>query len=185
MTIAEFSILSLVVRRPCHGYEIERIIRQRGMRDWTEIGFSSIYYLLQRLETKKYVQSRMQSKATGGAERRIYRATAAGRKTWHAEVIKALSKPRRAYVPFLAGLFNLAHLSRNEKLQSLMLYSNKLNERRILVRENRRKAKKRGQIPWHADLMFDYSLKMTEAELEWINRLVSSISKDNKGGGND
>ena len=45
MTNAEFAILSLIFELPRHGYEIEKTIEKRGMREWTEIGFSSIYYL--------------------------------------------------------------------------------------------------------------------------------------------
>jgi DNA-binding PadR family transcriptional regulator len=50
MTNAELAILSLVDERPRHGYEVEQVIEERGMREWTEIGFSSIYYLLKKLE---------------------------------------------------------------------------------------------------------------------------------------
>ena len=50
MTNAELAILSLVAEQPRHGYEIESVIEQRGMRAWTEIGFSSIYYILKKLE---------------------------------------------------------------------------------------------------------------------------------------
>ena len=50
MTNAEFAILSLIVEQPRHGYEIEQVIEERGMRNWTEVGFSSIYYILNKLE---------------------------------------------------------------------------------------------------------------------------------------
>jgi DNA-binding PadR family transcriptional regulator len=50
MTNAELAVLSLIAEQPRHGYDIEQIIEARGMRDWTEIGFSSIYYLLNKLE---------------------------------------------------------------------------------------------------------------------------------------
>ena len=50
MTNAELAILSLVVEQPRHGYEIERVIGERGMREWTEVGFSTIYSLLKKLE---------------------------------------------------------------------------------------------------------------------------------------
>ena len=50
MTNAELAILSLIGESPRHGYEIEQVIEARGMREWTEIGFSSIYYLLKKLE---------------------------------------------------------------------------------------------------------------------------------------
>ena len=43
MTDAELAVLSLVAEQPCHGYEIEQVIEARGVREWTEVGFSSIY----------------------------------------------------------------------------------------------------------------------------------------------
>ncbi len=96
-----------------------------------------------------------------------------------------MSQPRRAYVPFLAGLFNLARLPSEARLTALRQYSKKLAERCNLVQENWRKAKIRGDIPWHAELMFDYSLTMTEAELNWIKHLVESMAKGKKGDGNE
>ena len=46
LTPAELTLLGLLAEKPRHGYELEEVIIARGMRDWTEIGFSSIYYLL-------------------------------------------------------------------------------------------------------------------------------------------
>ena len=60
MTNAELAILSLIAEQPRHGYDIEQIIEARGMRDWTEIGFSSIYYLLNKLEKAGLIESQLQ-----------------------------------------------------------------------------------------------------------------------------
>ena len=49
----EAAILGLLCERPQYGYEIEKIIEKRNMRNWTEIGFSSIYYILKKLEEKE------------------------------------------------------------------------------------------------------------------------------------
>ena len=43
MTRADLAVLALVAEEPRYGYQIEGIIAKRGMREWTEIGFSSIY----------------------------------------------------------------------------------------------------------------------------------------------
>ena len=39
----ELLILGLISEMPRHGYEIERVIAEREMREWTRIGFSSIF----------------------------------------------------------------------------------------------------------------------------------------------
>ena len=36
MTNAELAILSLIVEKSMHGYEIERVIEAREMRNWTD-----------------------------------------------------------------------------------------------------------------------------------------------------
>jgi hypothetical protein len=39
-------VLGLLAEMPRHGYQLEQVIDDRGMREWTEIGFSSIYFVL-------------------------------------------------------------------------------------------------------------------------------------------
>jgi len=46
-----------VAEQPKHGYQIEQDITTRGMREWTEIGFSSIYYVLNKLEADSWLAS--------------------------------------------------------------------------------------------------------------------------------
>lgn len=56
MTNAEFALISLLAEAPLHGYGVEQVIEQRGMRQWTEIGFSSIYFLLKKLESRGLIE---------------------------------------------------------------------------------------------------------------------------------
>lgn len=42
ITKTEMVILSLEVENPINSYEIDQILQQRGMREWTAIGFSFI-----------------------------------------------------------------------------------------------------------------------------------------------
>ena len=79
MTNAELAILSLIAQQPRHGYEIEQVIEARGMREWTEVGFSSIYYLLKKLEQKGYVKAQLIA-ADRGPARKVYSITPAGEK---------------------------------------------------------------------------------------------------------
>ncbi|RZN36071.1 MAG: PadR family transcriptional regulator [Methanosarcinales archaeon] len=45
---------------PRYGYEIEKTIEERNMRNWTEIGFFSIYYVLKKLEEKELIRSKVE-----------------------------------------------------------------------------------------------------------------------------
>ena len=106
MTNAELAIMGLIAEGAKHGYQIEQIIKKRGMRNWTEIGFSSIYYLLKKLEKKGFVKSALQE-TTRGPVRKIYRITEKGESTLKEEVVKALSEPQRCTLPIQAGLYRM------------------------------------------------------------------------------
>ena len=57
LTNSELAILGLVAEHPRYGYQVEQDIAARGMREWTEIGFSSIYYVLNKLEAAGWLAS--------------------------------------------------------------------------------------------------------------------------------
>ena len=107
MTNAELAILSLIVEAPRHGYEIEQIIQERGMREWTEIGFSSIYYLLNKLEKKKFIESQLQESDGKGPAKKVYYSTEAGSQICRDETLGILSSPPRQYAPIQLGIANL------------------------------------------------------------------------------
>jgi hypothetical protein len=66
----------LVIEHPCHGYDLDRTIAERGIRQWADVAFSSIYYVLGKLETRGLVRS---EHGDGPKSRRVYSATDEGR----------------------------------------------------------------------------------------------------------
>jgi PadR family transcriptional regulator, regulatory protein PadR len=75
---AELLILSLVETRPCHGYEISKLIERRS-GGTLHFHAASLYPLLYRLEKRGLIQGRWVEKA-GQRRRRYYRLMAPGRK---------------------------------------------------------------------------------------------------------
>ena len=71
-------ILSLIERRPRHGYEISKLIEERS-GGALRFHVASLYPLLYRLENRGLVQGRWVEKA-GQRRRRYYRLTVQGRK---------------------------------------------------------------------------------------------------------
>ena len=72
LTNAELAVLGLIVERDMHGYEIEAVIQERGMRNWTEIGFSSIYHILGHLEREGLIGSRTEAAPGRGPARKTF-----------------------------------------------------------------------------------------------------------------
>jgi len=172
MTNAELAILSLVAEKSCHGYEIEQIIEVRGMRNWTEVGFSSIYYLLNKLEKAELIESRLEQSEGKGPARKVYQITEQGVEAQMSATLAALSEPGQCYTPFLLGIANLPTVSHQQALTSLQTYRGVLGERQSQLEE---KVAMQSPLPGHVEAMFDYSQTLIEAELAWVAKFIRKM----------
>jgi len=173
MTNAELAILSLIVEQPRHGYEIEQVIGERGMREWTEIGFSSIYYLLKKLEQEGLVTGRLEETHSGPA-RKVYHSTSAGEAALQAGVLEALSGPEPHFPPMQLGLANFPAIPSNQALAALRQYYTTLSAQRESILSNR---KLKEPIPYFIDATFDYSITMISAEMQWIEKFIHQVEE--------
>ncbi len=175
MTHAELAILGLIVEAPRHGYEIEQVIEERGMREWTEVAFSSIYYILRKLEKEKLIRGRLDQQPGKGPARKVYEITNAGRVAWKEATLETLSAPQGRQAPFLLGLVGLPALPTKEILAALRQYQERLRGQRDHV-EGRWVALG-GPLPLFLDGMFDYSLTLLEAELDWVGKFIAKLEE--------
>ena len=175
LTNAELAILSLVAEKPRHGYEMEQVIEGRGMREWTEVGFSSIYYLLKKLEKEDLVQGQLEE-AERGPARKVYRPTPAGWQALRDGVLEALSVPQPCHSPLQLGMANLPSIPPNEAIAALLQYREALIARQEHVQE-RWDAQK--PLPYFVDAMFDHSITMAKTEIAWIEKLIKQVEEHN------
>lgn len=168
MTDGELAVLGLVVEAPRHGYEIEQVIQERGMREWTGIGFSSIYYLLAKLTKGGLLEVARDRAASGGPARKVYRVTPAGMEACRAATVEALVAGS-ADRPFLLGLSNVAVLPPGQARDAVREYGDRIEAQLDLVRA-KSDAVPAGS-PWFVDAIFDYSVATMEAELAWVRGL--------------
>jgi DNA-binding PadR family transcriptional regulator len=172
MTNAELAILGLIAEKPRHGYEIEQVIEERGMRDWTEIGFSSIYYLLKKLEAARLIEGNMERQAGQGPARNVYQITPAGYEARRDGVLEALSSPQRRTSALQLGLANLPGIQNSAALSALRNYHDKLIAQLGHVRS---RWKEQSPLPYFVEAMFEHSVALISAELEWLERFISQL----------
>src|SRR5512138_1804268 len=172
MTNAELAVLSLIAERPLHGYEIEQIIEQRGMRNWTEIAFSSIYYVLKKLEQSGLVEGRLAEEKGPGPARRVYHITPNGEAAWREASREALTNPEPRHTSFLLGLANLPGIPHADALAGLRVYAEGLRARcdQMLAAIEAQQP-----LPFSAKGLFDYSLHMAQAELGWVEGCIAQM----------
>ena len=167
LTPAELTVLGLIVEHPRHGYDLEQVIEQRGIRQWTDIGFSSIYYVLAKLEKRGLVEAA--ESRSGVKSRRVFQSTDEGRQIAADEAVAFIADLRAIPYPVLVGLANLPLVSERAYDEALRSRMTQLAARIASVMEAERS---QAPLPRPAREVFSYSLSLLEAERSWLAERV-------------
>lgn len=170
LTPSETAILGLLAERPMHGYELDDVIAARGMRAWTEIGFSSIYFLLQKLQKKGLV--RQEGRPATPKGRKAYAITDAGRTTLGAACLDLLAAPDAGHASVLVGLANWPALDPAAAGAALAERRTRIAGE-LAALEGRRRAQR--PPPAFVDALFSYGVKRAEAELAWLDETIAAL----------
>ena len=166
---ADIVLLSLLAEQPRHGYDLDRVIEQRGYRQWTSLAFSSVYYLLKRLSERGLLEPDEDSQG----RRTVFRLTEAGRRELRqaaGERVLAPAPPSAGVLPALNAYSRLDDPALATLLaQRAEALLGRLDELRAL----------RAQIDEeHARAIFDYEILRQEADLAWTRSLVKKAGSD-------
>lgn len=171
LTNAAFAVLGLVAEKPRHGYALEQIIHERGMRDWTEIGFSSIYFVLEKLQKAGLVAA---EKPAGAKARKVFSVTPKGAATLVARTEDVLAVPQPTYPPVLLGLASWPVLPQGVAIAALKTRQKNIAKTLSDVAE-RRAAQQ--PLPDFVDEMFAFSIGQLEAEAAWIAAAINRMGE--------
>jgi DNA-binding PadR family transcriptional regulator len=172
----ETAILGLLCEHSRYGYELEKIIKERGMRTWTEIGFSSIYYVLKRLESKEFICSTTQE-VEGKPSRKIYTVTEKGRKAVKKRVKDVLSQNKKLISPFDLGIAYYYLLEPGEFLDCLRSYIRSLDERKTVLERSICQKEQEG-AHYRVIALFSRPVAHIEAEKKWVEQFINKIKKE-------
>ncbi|WP_029040720.1 PadR family transcriptional regulator [Cucumibacter marinus] len=166
-TDAELLLLGLIAEMPRHGYELEQVIEQRGMREWTQIGFSSIYFVLGKLEKAGLIAARAPESAKS---RKIFTLTATGEETLRTQTVEALREVRPRPSSVLLGMAHWPVLDRDTALGALADRARAVGaeiERLAAIQYDQQ------PLPDFVNALFDYSLGQLRAELKWVEETLA------------
>ncbi|MER7892872.1 PadR family transcriptional regulator [Micromonospora sp. NPDC094482] len=163
LTPAELTVLGLVIERPQHGYDLEQVIEQRGIRQWTDIGFSSIYYLLTKLEQRGLLH--VPQAPAAAKSRRVFHATTEGRRVAARNALAFVAEARPVPQSLLVGVANLSLLSAQQYAEALRTRLTQL-EARIAAVQAAQQAQ--ATLPLAALEVFSYTLSLMDAERQWL-----------------
>lgn len=172
----EAAILGLLYEEPQYGYQIEKTIEGWGMRNWTQIGFSSIYYVLKKLEKKDLVESRLE-KVEGKPSRKVFTITELGRRTMKEKLTDLLSWNKKLISPFDLGVAYLNYLEPQEVVECLENYVKSANGR-IKFLKSSVKMQEELNAPYYVVALFSRPLAQLETEIEWVEQFIEKIKEE-------
>lgn len=166
LTDAELLLLGLVAEMPRHGYQLDKEIELRGMREWTQIGFSSVYFVLGKLEKRGLVSAK---EPAGAKARKTFKLTAAGKRMLVAQTLAALGSYRPTYSSVLLGMIHWPILEREKALDAMKTRAEAVDAELSRVGDIHANTQ---PLPDFVDALFDFSIGQLEAEADWIERTL-------------
>lgn len=172
MTDAELAILSLLAEGPYDDHELNRLIEARGLRRWTAIGNSSMYYVLEKLTRQGLISlAKPGEKAPDGeAAGRVFHLTPAGIGVLQTAVADLLGSARSIDRSFELGLANLGVLRFSQieagllsRQQDLSMQLTRLHEAIEADPDN---------DSFEAKALFSHRIAMIEAEIAWLESFI-------------
>ncbi len=168
---AAFLVLALLAEGPAHGYQLERMVWNRGFRYWASAKRSAIYLALKRLEERDLVRSELvQGEA---APRKVYTITDAGRARLTQDAVEHIGFTDHPHTELDLGIYALPFLERDQALAALEQCQATLEARLGFLRERLAWCREQG-MPLVA-LSFERPALALEAELTWLVGVIDSV----------
>jgi DNA-binding PadR family transcriptional regulator len=121
---ADTALLGLLCEEAMHPWQIEKIVRERSMRAWTDLSQAAIYKQLRTLQRAGLVACRRGIER--GRLRKVYSVTPAGRAALRAKLRELLTEPEPMKWRVDLGIYNLNLLPSKDAVNCLKLYRQKL-----------------------------------------------------------
>lgn len=167
------AVLTAVVQRPMHPYEMASVLRARGKDQDMPIKWGSLYTVVRNLH-KHGLLEEVESRREGGRpERTVYRITEAGRREAADWTRELLSEPAREPTAFEAGLSVMGGLGPDEVGPLLRRRLERLEEQ--IEADRRALEAERAELPRLFLVESEYALAMREAQAAWVRALVKEL----------
>lgn len=167
------AVLTALVERPMHPYELASVLRARGKEQSIKIKWGSLYTVMQNLEKHGFVEATGTSREGRRPERTIYAITPAG----HTEMLdwmrELVGVPEREFPRFEAALSEIGVLPPDEAVelleQRLRILDAQATEERVAF-DGLAKG-----LPRIFLIEVEYHAAIRTAETQWIRSLLKEI----------
>jgi DNA-binding PadR family transcriptional regulator len=176
ITNVEFMLLQIICeQKTVSGYEINQLIKDRGYREWGDIGTTSIYVGLKKLNEKQLVNSFLDTTKQGkGPMPRKFEVTDDGVELLKQNIVESLSSSRERNNRFDLALSGIPFLPSEEVLAALQKRKNFLSE---IAKNIHKKYDSQGgiRLPVHVQALFRHPLLLIKTEIEFMDILITDL----------
>lgn len=176
MTDAELTILSLLAEAPRYGHEIQQLIEDRGLREWISVGFSSVFYILNKLEKQQMISAELRP-AKNNPPRKYYQITEAGQGILQTRIADLLRAPRAFGSGFELGLANLHILQPIQVYRTLTHHYSDLQYQYEVIKQSWEQQLKENNLEHHIRALYTHSITIMEADLAWLGDFLEDWQK--------
>jgi DNA-binding PadR family transcriptional regulator len=178
------AVLTLLLERPMHPYEMVTTLRARGKEDSINIKYGSLYTVVRALHREGLISEAETVREGRRPERTVYGLTDAGRLEIRDWLRALLGELKQEFPQFLAGLSLMPALPPDEVIVMLEQRAGRVAEQIERYRTRMAGAAAEGvhEIFLVED---DYRLALYRAELDWLHALVGALRDGTLGGVDD
>lgn len=174
----QFVVLGLIAETPSHAYNINQRIIDRGMRDWTAIGKSSIYRIMIELEDTKLIA--YYEEEVDHRKRKVYTITDYGAKILKEKVYDVIKGFVGKNDEDFYVAFSMLPLLSTEEIIEAISYSIKTIKNHKLDLENMLKAD--SNYPINVSGLFIHPIKILETDIIFLEWVIDKISEGKEFG---
>lgn len=172
LTTPDLILLSLLAERPLHGYQANRELERREVRDWAAISRPQVYYSIEKLARLGFIRAADSQAPASGPERAVFSTTAQGRTALAGALEREDWAAHRERPPFLTWMA-LSWQARPVVFQRQLQRRRKFLEEQ-LGREQAtlRAIRKETGHPFHeAVWMVTLAIRQFRTELRWVDKV--------------
>jgi DNA-binding PadR family transcriptional regulator len=180
--VLALAVLSYLVQRPMHPYELSRTLRDNGDDRSIKFNHGSLYMVVQQLARAGFIAEQETNRDGQRPERTVYALTDAGRAELRDWLRELVAEPEHEYPHFVAALSLIAALPPSEAVPLLRFRLIRLGEQRTEIHALTDKALADG-VPGLFLVEEDYRLALLDAEITFVAHFIERITDPATGWG--
>ncbi|MGN7356746.1 PadR family transcriptional regulator [Paenibacillus sp. SAF-054] len=175
----EFMLLQMIAEHhQASGYDMMKLVEQRGYKEWANIGTTSIYAGLKKLSDKGWIVRETSDEKSGkGPTPTRFALTEAGIHKLKNEIIDSLSSTRERDNRFDLGLAALPLIGKEEAITALRKRMDFLGQTSLKIKQ---KYESQGghSLPLNVRALFLHPFSLIESEQVFVSRLIHELLEE-------